>query len=395
MRRYLVGVAHQKVAYMSSSELPISLTALIDAGMSRPLFRALTLTVDVDTKSADDPAYSSNVFRVQALLCVMEGIGELTLRWPEGLFSKVGTSPNSFPLLACTLLHSRIHHVTGTPLLQAALATTRSRIENTRIGFDWFSEPQALLCADHLGLGRPKDLYASRSAAGIKPREDFEALVFPYIERQLAIDLDEKKAFRWRAAFASVIYELFENTELHGKTDLNSRVLSMSIRGILFRDVPFRRYQPTNRPIPTGARCIEISVFDSGIGYFEKSKGRRLDETIPLEEEWRVLHDCLSTHLDDITAVQAGKGLHGIGLYEVLRALKFLEGAIEIRSGRLHGYRSFLPGDIGIQMESIESPLRPGMPKATLLDFDRKYVKKPTEQPRVIGSAIQVLVPIV
>lgn len=377
------------------NNLPTTLTALLDVGMAGSLPNVSAMTVDADAKSADDPAYGSDVFRLQGLLCVLERVEELTLRWSEDLFTKVGTAPNSFPLLACSLLHKRIHHIVGAVGAQASLSGIRSKIESTRIGFDWFSEPQSLLCADHLGMGRPKDLYASRSAAGIKPREEFEELVFPYIERQLAIDLDEKKAFRWRAAFASVIYELFENTELHGRTDVNKRVLPTSIRGILFRDVPFKRYQPTIKPIPSGARCIEISVFDSGIGYYSKNKTRPLTDDVPLIEEWQVLHDCLSVHLDDVTAAQAGKGLHGIGLYEVLRALKYLEGAIEIRSGRIHGYRSFLPGDMAIQMESSDSPLRPGMPKATLLDYDRKYVKKPTAHPRVIGSAVRVLVPIV
>ncbi len=363
--------------------------------MSVSLPKTSQITVDVDVQSADDPTCGSDVFRIQGLLCSMQSIDALTLRWPESLFNKVGTAPNSFPLLACALLHNRIQHIVGMNVTPRSLTGIRNKIENTRIGFDWFSEPQSLLCADHLGLGRPKDLYASPSAPGIKPREDFEELVFPYIERQLAIDLNEKKAFHWRASFASVIYELFENTELHGKTDMNKRVLSTSIRGMLFRDVPFSRYQPTAKPIPTNARCIEISVFDSGIGYFSKNRGRPLDEKIPLSEEWQVLHDCLSVHLENINAAQPGKGLHGIGLYEVLRALKFLEGAIEIRTGRVHGYRSFLPGDMPIQMEPSESKSRPGMPKATLLDFERKYIKKPTQHPQMIGSAIRVLVPIV
>jgi hypothetical protein len=380
---------------MIDNDLPKSLSALIEAGITAILPKIKLHYVEVDQKTSDDSNFGSNVFKIQGLITTMCVVDELVLQWPEKLFNKVGANPNSFPLLACSFLHTRIRHQIASTETNISIAAIRKKIEKTRIGFDWFSEPQSLLCADHLGLGRPHDLYLSQSATGIRPRDDFEELVFPYIERQLAVDLDSKKAFHWRAAFASVIYELFENTELHGKTGIENSVLQTSIRGILFRDVPFQLYQPTNRPTPTGARCIEVSIFDSGVGYFQKSQRRELDKSIPLLDEWKVLHECLSVHLDEVTATKAGKGFHGIGLYEVLRALKFLEGAIEIRSGRLHGYRSFLPGDLLVQMESADSKLRPGMPKATLLDFERKYVSQPTENPQIVGSALRILIPII
>jgi hypothetical protein len=379
---------------MITNDSPSSLFALIEAGKSSTLPQTKIATVELDQISSDDPNFWSDVFMVQEFLSMMHLLDELILRWPDNIFIKVKANPNSFPLLACTFLHSKIRHQMANTNAFISVDAIRKKIESTRIGFDWFSEPQSLLCADHFGLGRPRDLYLSQSSTGIRPRDDFEELVFPYIERQLAVDLDGKKAFHWRAAFASVIYELFENTELHGKTDLDNSVLKTSIRGILFRDLPFQLYQPTNRPTPTGARCIEVSIFDSGVGYFEKSQRRKLDSTVSLSNEWKVLHECLSVHLDEANPTKTGKGFHGIGLYEVLRALKFLEGAIEIRTGRLHCYRSFLPGDLSLQMENSDSKLRPGMPKATLLDFNRKYLSLPTENSKVLGSAIRILIPI-
>jgi hypothetical protein len=297
-------------------------------------------------------------------------------------------------VLATALLHNRIRHVIVGEFEPPALAPIRSTLSKYRLLFDWFSAPQTLLCADHLGLGRPKDLYGQTSTPGIRPREDFEQLVFPFIERQLAIDLDEKKAFKWRAALASVIYELFENTDLHGKTDAQGKPLSPSIRGLVFREIPLQRYQPNPKLVPPRARCIEIGVFDTGVGYFERSRKSAITFNTELQLEWDVLHACLSTHLDDVVDSASDRGLHGIGLYEVLRALKFLSGAIEIRTGRLHGYRSFLPGDLPLQMESADSKDRPNMPKPTLLDYKQRYIKRPTQHSLVRGSAIRVLVPL-
>ena len=373
---------------------PTTVTQLIDAALAGDLARAQSLVVSLDAAAIQDLAWGSSVLNIQALATSMHSVSELLIVWPREYWTHFAEAPNTFPMLAACLLHNRIQHAIRGQTEAAQLAPIRSAISKHRLIFDWFSAPQALLCADHLGLGRPKDLYGPSSTPGIRSREDFEQLIFPFIERQLAIDIDKKKAFKWRAALASVIYELFENTELHGKTNVNGAPLSPSIRGIVFREVPLQLYQPTNKLPPPRSRCIEIGVFDTGIGYFQKSQKTELTQQTPLREEWTVLHACLSTHLEDLVDPSSDKGLHGIGLYEVLRALKFLSGAMEIRTGRLHGYRSFLPGDLPLQMESPASKDRPNMPKSTLLDYKARYLRRPSEHPQAPGSAVRILVPL-
>jgi hypothetical protein len=373
---------------------PSTLNEFIDAALLGKVAPQPGLTLNIGREAIEDLTWCSSVLNIQALVSSLEIVPELRIVWPRQVWDHFASAPNTFPVLATALLHNRIRHVIVGEFEPPALAPIRSTLSKYRLLFDWFSAPQTLLCADHLGLGRPKDLYGQTSTPGIRPREDFEQLVFPFIERQLAIDLDEKKAFKWRAALASVIYELFENTDLHGKTDAQGKPLSPSIRGLVFREIPLQRYQPNPKLVPPRARCIEIGVFDTGVGYFERSRKSAITFNTELQLEWDVLHACLSTHLDDVVDSASDRGLHGIGLYEVLRALKFLSGAIEIRTGRLHGYRSFLPGDLPLQMESADSKDRPNMPKPTLLDYKQRYIKRPTQHSLVRGSAIRVLVPL-
>jgi hypothetical protein len=355
---------------------------------------ALGVNVKVDTRATNDLTWCSSVLNIQALLNAASTAKGVRFVWDRATWDHFTSSPNTFPLLAAALAMSNSRHVIAGEMEPPSVRPVIAAIAKHKLRFDWFSAPQSLLCADHLGIGRPIDLYPLSQSSGIRPRQDFEQLVFPFIERQLAVDLDKKLAYKWREALASVIYELFENTDLHGKTDLQGKLLSPSVRGIIFREIPLERYQPTPKAPAARARCVEIGIFDYGLGYFERSQRRPIASSTPLQEEWEVLHSCLSTHLDDTVESPPDRGLHGIGLYEVLRALKFLTGAIEIRTGRLHGYRSFLPGDLPLQMEPSDSRERPNMPKPTFLDFKHKYLKRPTPHPLLRGTAVRVLVPL-
>jgi hypothetical protein len=83
-----------------------------------------------------------------------------------------------------------------------------------------------------------------------------------------------------------------------------------------------------------------------------------------------------------------------MGLYEVLRALQLLRGAIEVRTGRIFGYRTFMEGDLKFKMEPATSLTRPGMPKPQLLDVERRIVTVPTRHELLVGSSIRVIVPL-
>jgi hypothetical protein len=83
-----------------------------------------------------------------------------------------------------------------------------------------------------------------------------------------------------------------------------------------------------------------------------------------------------------------------MGLYEVLRALQYLKGKFEVRSGRVYGFRTFLEGETQFQIEAASSPTRPGMPKPVLLDQQKQFVRVPSPNGMVVGAAIRVLIPL-
>lgn len=349
-------------------------------------------TVLVDQKVIAESQRLSDVMLIQGMIGLLDRSSTTNFVWNAEVVLKIIQSPISYPLLGCLILHANARHSLESGK-EFPLRAIRTQLSQARLRFDWFSEPKALLCADHLGLGRQKELYLSQTATGIRDREHFESLIFPYVEAKLAVSVTDEAAFKWRAALTSIVFELFENTDLHGRTDWHGKVLHNSIRGLLFRDTAVLPYQPGARMPGASLKCLEIGVFDSGVGYYGKKTKGLLGSDVSVREEWEILHQCLSTHLEDGASPNLGKGQRGIGLYEVLRALKFLNGAIEFRTGRLHAYRSFLPGDLLLQMESKESKLRPNMPKPTLLDYSRKFFAVPTEQLQVVGSAVRVLVP--
>jgi hypothetical protein len=347
----------------------------------------------VDKEFLYDRDSIADVLRIQSFNALLNRSASTRVTWSNDAARDFLASPASFPLLASMILHSAVEHEIAEQG-QFPLRHARLSIWETRLRFDWFSEPRTLLCADHLGLGRQRELYPSNESTGIRSREHFESLIFPYVERRLAVGVSERNAFKWRAALTSIVFELFENTDMHGRTDWHGRVLQNSIRGMIFRDSRVRPYLAKDDDLQT-IDCLEIGVFDSGIGYFSQFKKRELSSDVSVKEEWDVLHRCLSTHLEDGMELGVGEGQRGIGLYEVLRALKFLRGAFEIRTGRLHAYRSFLPGDLPLQMESRDSKEKPNMPKARLLDMTNKYTAAPTVHQITGGSAVRVLIPLI
>jgi hypothetical protein len=233
---------------------------------------------------------------------------------------------------------------------------------------------------------------------------------------QLGAGFNNKKLSKLRMVLAVILRELLENTDDHAKTDFEGRVLKPnSIRGLVVKRILENRRFPSltaNKlpPLP----CLEFTIFDSGIGYYNsyrrqlllgQARGEpvvvgdkqadtvrrfELGPNVPVETEYAIVMKCLERHSEHVRAIPDPRpGHRGMGLYEVLRALKMMQGMLEIRTGRIHGYRSFLEGELRIQLEPETSDTRPGMPKASLLDVDRKVTSYPF--PR---DLVRVVVPL-
>jgi hypothetical protein len=222
-------------------------------------------------------------------------------------------------------------------------------------------------------------------------------------------------------ALAVILRELLENTDDHARTDSDGKELKPnSIRGLLVKRIEQKRRLPERGAVDLPAiPCLEFTIFDSGIGYYNSyrrqlirgqargepvSVGERqadtvrnsqLGDTVSVETEYAVVLKCLSRHSANGRDIPDSRpGHRGMGLYEVLRALKMMQGMLEVRTGRVHGYRSFLEGEIRLQLEPDSSIKRPGMPKVSLLDVDRKVVFFPAPREMVRGSVVRVVVPL-
>jgi len=277
-----------------------------------------------------------------------------------------------------------------------------------------------LICLDFERPSLPSDLYEP-STRKLRPEADFESLVDDLVYSQHGAGFNAKNLSKLRTVLGVILRELLENTDDHAKTDFEGRVLKPnSIRGLVVKRIVENRRFPKRTannlpPVP----CLEFTFFDSGIGYYNSYRrqllrgqargepvvvGDKLADTVrrfelgpdvSVETEYAIVLKCLGRHSENASAIPDPRpGHRGMGLYEVLRALKMMQGMLEVRTGRIHGYRSFLEGELRIQLEPETSETRPGMPKASLLDVDRKVTTYPSPRDLVRGSVVRVVVPL-
>lgn len=78
----------------------------------------------------------------------------------------------------------------------------------------------------------------------------------------------------------------------------------------------------------------------------------------------------------------------------MLRAIQALKGRIEIRTGRLFAYRTFLDGELQAQMQPRTEFSRLAWPVPKLLDVGKKYVANPSANEHLIGASVRIIVPL-
>jgi hypothetical protein len=358
--------------------------------------RVATLDVpnSYEIEMADEMA-RSEVLAIQRLLTLSRHVA-IRVRWDGQIAARVQNSPSLFPLLAVLItLEGAEHVIDGGDADEAAglMEAARRKLFKQRLTTDMFSDTQVVICADSRGRGTPRDLYGD--SGRMVAREDFEAIIEELVALQAGTDVKTSTAVHWSSALATIVSELFENSDTHGKTELSGLPIQKNgIRGLVLKRIKLDR--PANKAAKKAAEKVdafELSVFDSGPGFFASFSREPIRPDVALGHEWKVVHACLERHyepgLNDVR-----KAHRGMGLYEVLRALQMLRGAMEVRTGRVFGYRTFMEGDLRFKMEPATSTSRPGMPKPQLLDVDRRIVAVPTEHELLVGSSIRVIVPL-
>ena len=359
---------------------------------------------------------------IQRLITLAHDAAVLKVVWHAAAARRLLESPAVHPLAAVVLCLNNAKHIASedAKLAPDAFERARTRVLAQRLDADMFTERQVFICLDFERPSLPVDLYEP-STRRLRPEADFESLVDDLVHAQRGAGFRAEKLSKLRMALAVILRELLENTDDHAKTDAEGRVLKPnSIRGLLVKRIEEKRRLPRSDatdlpPVP----CLEFTIFDSGIGYYNSYRrqllrgqargepviiGDRQVDTIrnfelgpevPVETEYAIVLKCLGRHSDNAKAIPDPRlGHRGMGLYEVLRALKMLQGMLEIRTGRIHGYRSFLEGELRIQLEPDTAETRPGMPKASLLDVDRKVTFYPSPRDLVRGSVVRIVVPL-
>lgn len=337
---------------------------------------------------------ASEILAMQRLMTLAQHATSIRVIWDKEVSDRALRSPSIFPLLAILLLCTNAKHEHSTSGQPIDPAAARTEIFKYRAKFDLFAESQILICADEFGQGRPFDLYEPKSRR-LRSKQDFETMAANILASLLPANTPAPAAYQYNTALGVVMAELFENTHIHARFDEEGRPLTKNnVRGIVFKriHVPRAPARPHEKPAPTTIDCLEVSILDCGIGYYASFTKNRLNTDTNLDEEWQVLHNCLQRHYhpeipDKRAAHQA------MGLYEVLRAVELVSGQFEVRTGRLHAYRTFLPGELRPQMESLDAK-NPGRPKPRLLDVNRRYLAKPVKHEALVGTSVRIIIPL-
>lgn len=362
----------------------------------------LNVPSDFDKQIGDSKGAFGEVFAIQTALTLARAGVPLQIRWSSDVAAALMGAAATQPLVAVLVSIEGARHQTDGVLpdseLHRLLLAARKSLARYRLQADFFSDRQIALCADSLGYSYPPDLYEVE--ARLKSREDYEGLIQDVLVGQLANLAEAAESFRFSSALGVIVAELFENTHIHGRFDLGGALLKPdAMRGLLLKriklDLPFTAMVDGRAKKMTQTQeCLEVSVFDTGIGYMQSFTRQPLTDETDLGLEWKVFHNCLERHHDpDLRDTRAAH--RGMGLAEVLRALQELEGRIEIRTGRLFAQRTFLPGELQAMMAPLSSPFAyRKQPVPKMLDYQKKYVGVPTKHDPVIGTAVRVIIPL-
>jgi hypothetical protein len=336
----------------------------------------------------------NNALVIQRFLSAFSVMQPSRLIWSDEAISLIKTNASASMLLCCIICLGEVTHLSAnlSEIRPPTINALREKVDQSRIEPDWFSGSSGIVCADFIDKGWHYNLYSEQGK--LRSRGDIEDLLNPIILARVEGLKDAESIKLWKDSLVSVVYELFENTHVHARFDFDGKTIKKNvIRTLIVRGTKEFTGGNSKKITPRAYRdCLEISVLDSGIGFFGSSFKKPISHDVDLNKEWLNVRKCLEKRVDEELPLPSHRG---IGLYEVLRALHFLKGAIQIRSGNTFGYRSFFPGDVQQQMESKESKQRPGMPKSRLLDFVDPYRPTPTRNTLVTGVVARTIVPLV
>ncbi len=217
------------------------------------------------------------------------------------------------------------------------------------------------------------------------------------IEEILNFSLAAKASFEsYERDFIAIIHELVKNTYEWGKTDQNNIPVDPSIRGVLFKFYKKRRNTfldefrthkglseyfrtPQFKENPNGELYfLEISVYDSGVGFVEKYKVNNKESYNDVD----VIKRCLIKHMTSASGLE--KDDKGIGLDRILNLLD-RKGFLRIKTHHSCLYRNL----VSHPYKQVDDEK-----KMELFDWNNQSDKSYTVLPKAAGSTLTILYPL-
>lgn len=269
----------------------------------------------------------------------------------DGADRQVGELVGRLHGLAAVLVSDEIRAKDGDPITAQVFEQAIERlklVQGVRPSVASRGPQFELVCADHLGLAAPRMLYAldQDGVARLRDTRAFKDLAVQIMIATVPRSLDATLPHDTRNTLAAALYELFRNTEEHGRLDDRGNQLRRSLRGIHARrhaiepgtmaDIVgtfeplanWARRLRKPRADSRDAQMLELSVFDSGPGFAARWSGRPL-HTIGPQEEIDAVIKCFSKH-----GSSKARSAAGLGLCNLVDLLRAKGGFLRLRTGR-------------------------------------------------------------
>lgn len=245
-----------------------------------------------------------------------------------------------------------------------------------------------LVCVDHSTLWAIPWLY--NKEAVVADRVAFTSLVKQLVDKLKLHGTNQPVTPELLPRLSAILHELFKNTDEWGKTNIDRRPFSRSVRGLT---VERHRWKKNELPLPKNYpafeqffnkcpesheqyRFLEFSVFDTGVGLAKQWLKQERLGSVTLENELKACEECLRKN-----RTSSHSRNKGLGLAEVMSTLNELGAFLRIRTGRLSLYRDFRTQPMTTSEDS------------SLFDLKSSSLM-PTEHAEVSGVAYQILIPL-
>lgn len=236
-------------------------------------------------------------------------------------------------------------------------ANAKINIENQSAS--GFGQQHGHLCwfafVDHSSKGFDRNFYISEKDEKPHPRNEsqIQSVIYSMVKKSASVagggSLPSSDEVEY---LGRLFYELFINTHEHGTRNINrSEWLKPAVRVIYTYGINLTKLGAgkliKSEPALSGyiktqdenSRYIEISIIDSGIGYFERWLSDRPNENSAeksLKFEYEIFKKCFTFRQSS-----SGRDHKGNGLPVVMEKLTNLKGFMRVRSGRLSFFRNF------------------------------------------------------